>query len=181
MKRSFLTFVLLLLGAGTLHAQTQPRERELSNIEKFSAKSGTLIEKRFMDVGSVKSVKIRVLILTDLILNTRISGVRIEYEYSGRLGSDTKIAFLDPDEVVGLVKSIDVLKSKVFISAPDSYTEVQFNSRGGFEAGCYFGKGKWSTYLKLERFDSDSFVFLTPEDFDVLRDLLQQAKAKFSA
>jgi hypothetical protein len=166
---------------GIVQGQTQPRERELSNIEKFSAKSGTLLEKRFIDIGSLKSVKVRVLILTDMVSQARVSGVRLEYEHTSRLGSDTKIAFLDPDEVDGLIKSIDVLRRKVFISSPDSYTEVQFSSRGGFEAGCYFGSGKWSTFLKLERFDSDSFVFLKPEDFDVLHDLLMQAKAKFSS
>jgi hypothetical protein len=179
MKVSIFSFALVLISMSFGYGQTQPKERELSNIEKFSAKSGTLIEKKFIDIGSVKSVKVRVLRLTDLVSNARVSGVRMEYEHSGRLGSDTKIAFLDPDEVDGLVKSIDVLKTKVFVSSPDSYTEVEFNSRGGFEAGGFFGKGKWSTFLRLERFDRDSFVFLSPEDFDVLRDLLQQAKAKF--
>jgi hypothetical protein len=180
MKRSLLSFAFIALFMSLAYGQTQPKERELSNIEKFSAKSGTLIEKKFIDIGSVKSVKVRVLRLTDLVSNARMSGVRLEYEHSGRLGSDTKIAFLDPDEVDGLLKSIDVLKSKVFISNPDSYTEVEFNSRGGFEAGGFFSKGEWATFLKLERFDRDSFVFLKPEDFDVLKDLLQQAKAKFS-
>lgn len=179
MVRLILLLAVMLVFMTLAQAQTQPRERELSNIEKFSAKSGTLIEKKFIDIGSLKSVKVRVLKLTDLVSNARMSGVRLEYDHSGRLGSDTKIAFLDPDEVDGLLKSIDVLKSKVFLSNPDSYTEVEFNSRGGFEAGGFFSKGEWSTFLKLERFDRDSYVFLKPEDFDVLRDLLQQAKARF--
>jgi len=56
--------------------------------------------------------------------------------------------------------------------------QVSFKSRGGFEAGCFWSKASWSTYLKLEKYDKDSYVFLNKEDFPALLALLEQAKAK---
>jgi len=163
---------------GFAFSQSQTVDKEQSNIEKFSAKSGTLIEKQFVDVGRVKAIKVQLLVITDMIANAKISGVRMEYESSGRDSSDTKLAFLDQDEVDGLIQAINILKSKVLNTTKNNYTEIVFRSRSGFEAGAYFADGKWKTFVKLERFDKDSYVFLQPEDFDTLADLLQQAKQK---
>jgi retron-type reverse transcriptase len=159
-------------------SQNQTVDREQSNIEKFSAKSGTLIEKQFVDVGNLKGVKVQLFIITDMLSNSKASGLRMEYVATGRYSSDSKIAVLDQDELDGLIKSINILKTKVFNTTRDSYTEIIFRSRSGFEAGGYYSDGKWKTFMKLERFDKDSYIFLQPEDFDALAELLQQAKQK---
>jgi hypothetical protein len=169
---------LILSFTGVAHAQAQTVAREQSNIEKFSAKSGTLIEKQFVDIGTIKKVKIQLLTITDMIASAKISGVRMEYVSSGRYTSDTKVTFLDSDEVDGLIKSINILKTRVLNSTRDNYTEIVFRSRSGFEAGGYFSEGKWTTFVKLERFDKDSYVFMTPDDFDGLLMLLQQTKPR---
>src|ERR1051326_7279912 len=77
-------------------AQTAPKDQ--SNIEKFSAKSGTLIEKQFVDIGSLKQVKVQLLIITDMIVGSKVSGVRLEYVASSRYSSDTKVTFLRSEE-----------------------------------------------------------------------------------
>jgi hypothetical protein len=177
MKKSVITLAWVFLFFTVVYSQPQT-VREQSNLEKFSAKSGTLIEKQFVDLGHVKSVKVQLLIITDMIVNSKIVGVRMEYVASSRYSTDTKATFLDPDEIDGLIKSIGILKSRVLNSARDNYTEVVFRSRGGFEAGSYFSDGEWKTFVKLERFDKDSYVFMKPEDFDVLLSLLQQAKQR---
>jgi hypothetical protein len=174
MKNLSLAFTLLYAFSICTHGQTavqkQAAEREQSNIEKFSEKSGTLFERKFIDVGVVKSVKVQVMIITDMMSSAKISGVRFELEKAGQYSRSTKIAFLDKDEVDGLIKSLALLKSSVLTSTRDSYTEVEFKSRSGFSAG--------ATFMKLERFDSDSYAFLKPEDFDALTTLLQQAKSQ---
>jgi len=102
----------------------------------------------------------------------------MEYETLSRYSTDSKIAFLDQDEVDGLIRSINILKSKILNTTRDSYTEVVIGSRSGFEAGGYFEGGKWTTFIKLERFDKESYVFMKPEDFDRLLELLQLAKQR---
>lgn len=155
-------------------------EKQTTQAEQFSATAGTLIEKQFIDIGKVKGVTVQVIKFKDLNNGTSKSALRFEYEYKSSYSSDTKIATLDLDEIDGLIKSITNLKSSVFSSTRDVYTEVTFTSRTGFKAGAYYDvdKAKWVTFVKLEKFDSNSQVFLTTEDFATLQNLVEQAKAK---
>jgi hypothetical protein len=175
MKNIILLFAFI---ATTLFSFGQTKDQELSNAEKFSAKAGSLIQKEFLDIGTVKSSKIKIVKYTDLITATKQSALQFEYESVGKYTSDTKAAVLDADEIDGLIKSIKIIQEKIFPSTATNYTEVSFKSRGGFEAGCYWSKGNWSTYIKLEKYDKDSYVFLNKDDFPTLLAVIEQAKAK---
>lgn len=174
LKKTVLTLALSLITTAMTFGQS--KEQELSNADKFSAKAGTLIQKEFLDVGTVSKAKISVIHYKDLISSETVSAVRFEYEVATSYSTDTKIASLDADEIDGLIKSIKLMQEKVFLSTPTNYTEVTYKSRGGFEAGCYWSKGDWATYLKLEKFDSKSYVFLKKDDFPILLSLLEKAK-----
>lgn len=174
--KAILLLILIFLSVSIVFSQT--KEQELSNAEKFSGKAGTLIQKEFIDIGEIKGAKIKVIHYSDLIGETKTSSLRFESESVGKYTSSSKIAVLDSDEIEGLIKSIKIIQEKVFPSTPSSYSEVTFRSRGGFEAGCYWGKDKWETYLKLEKYDKDSYVFLGVEDFPALLALLEAAKLK---
>ena len=56
--RKLLFPVLALLTMMTTNAQT-PKETEQSNAEKFSARSGTLMQKEFSEVGNLKKCKVQ--------------------------------------------------------------------------------------------------------------------------
>jgi hypothetical protein len=98
---------------------------------------------------------------------------RVQISYS----TDTKRASLDSDEIDGLIKSIKMMQENVFNTSPTTYTEVTYKSRAGFEAGCFWKKGEWSTYLKLEKYDGKSYVFLKKDDFPNLLALLETASS----
>jgi hypothetical protein len=175
MKKLVIIFIAIL-AVNLSYGQTDTKDKELSNAEKFSSKAGTLIQKEFLDVGTIKKAEIKVIYYTDLISSETVSSVRFEYEVASSYSTDTKIASLDADEIDGLLKSIKMMQDKVFTSTPTNYTEVTYKSRGGFEAGCYWSKGDWSTYLKLEKYDGKSYVFLKKDDFPELLNLLEKAK-----
>lgn len=175
-KNTILAIALFLLTSTVNFAQT--KEQELSNAEKFSGKAGALIQKEFLEIGTVKGAKVSVIYFTDLITNTKQSALKFEYESVGKYTTDVKVAVLDADEVDGLIKSIKIIQDKIFPSTATNYTEVSFKSRGGFDAGCFWSKGNWSTYLKLEKYDKESYVFLGKNDFPTLLGLLEQAKTK---
>ena len=175
MKKVIIT---LSIGFICLFANAQTKEKDLSNAEVFSAKSGTLMQKEFVDIGTLKKCEIKVIYFTDLISNTKQSALKFEYEVASSYSTDTKAAILDPDEIDGLMKSIKLMQEKVIPTTPTNYTEVSYRSRGGFEAGCFTSKGTWSTYLKLEKYDSKSYVWLTIEDLATLYTYLEQSKAK---
>ena len=158
----------------------QTKEKELTQAEQFSSQAGTLIERQFIDIGNVKAVGVKVLKYKDLNTGTGKSALRFEFEYRNTYSTDTKIASLDADEIDGLIKSIKNLQSNVFPTTREIYTEVTFKSRTGFEAGAFYSpnKSKWSTYIQIEKFDRNSMVFLSIDDFATLLNLIEFAKAK---
>ncbi|OGF58347.1 MAG: hypothetical protein A2Y62_18610 [Candidatus Fischerbacteria bacterium RBG_13_37_8] len=129
------------------------------------------------DINNLLQVK--VLKLKDLNDGTTESALRLEY--------NKKIALLDSNEIDGLIKSLKNLQAKVFTSTRDTYTEVTFMSRAGFETGAYYDteKGKanalagWTGYMSLLRRDNDSTIYnLNTHNFATFLNLVEQAKTK---
>ena len=177
MKKIKLTLAILAISTLTFAQQAAKKEqdKEVSNAEKFSERAGTLIQNEFLDIGEIKKCKIQVSRYTDLISDQKSSAVRFEIEYSS---TGSKAALLDIDEIEGLMKSIKIIQNKIFPTVATNYTEINFKCRSGFQAGCYSKKDSWSSFLKLVRFDSNSYVFMDKEDLTKLYDILEQAKAK---
>ncbi len=177
MKR-ILLFSLLIVSAIQLNAQAASKEKEQSNAEIFSAKSGALMQKEFIDLDKIKSCEIQVIHFTDLISGSKESGLKFSMDVASSYSTDTKSAMLDSDEIEGLMKSIRLIQEKVLVTTPSTYTEVYYRSRSGFEAGCFTSKGSWSCYLKLEKYDSKSYVWINSEELTNLYTILEQAKLK---
>ncbi len=175
--RKMITVIMISFVGITSFGQ-QNNEKELSNAEQFSSKSGTLIQKVFYTIGTVKKCELQVIEYTDLISNTKQKALKLSYDVVSGYSTDTKTAVLDTDEIDGLMKSIKMMQEKVMLIVPVEYTEVSFKSRGGFEAGCFVSKGAWSSYLKLEKFDGKSYVWIDKDDLTTFYDLLSQAKVK---
>lgn len=178
LKQTILILVVLLSTISISYGQIETKSKEVSNAEKFSDKSGTLIQKEFLDVGDLKKCKIQLAKFEDLISNQKTSAVRFEYDYVSSYSSDTKLALLDADEIDGLIKSLKLIQEKIIPVSATNYTEVSYRSRSGFEAGCFSKKDSWNIYLKLERFDSKSYIFLDKDDLPKLLNLLETAKSK---
>jgi hypothetical protein len=177
-KKNLIIVAAVCLFSLQIFAQAPAKEKEQSNAEVFSAKAGTLMQKEFVEIGIIKKAKVQVLYYTDLISNTKTSALKFEVDVATTYSTDTKVAILDVDEIDGLMKSIKLMQDKVMLTVPTTYTEVYYRSRGGFEGGCFTSKGAWSCYLKLEKFDSKSYVWLDSEDLSTLYLLLEQAKSK---
>lgn len=177
-KRTLLIIIVSLTAINLSYGQNETKSKEVSNAEKFSDKSGTLIQKEFLDVGDLKKCKIQIAKYEDLISSQKTNAVRFEFDYVSSYSSDTKLALLDTDEIDGLIKSLKLIQEKVLPVPATNYTEVSYRSRSGFEAGCFSKKDSWSIYLKLERFDSKSYIFLDKDDLPKLLTLLESAKAK---
>ena len=178
LKKTILIIVTILSTINFTYGQNETKTKEVSNAEKFSDKSGTLIQKEFTDIGDLKKCKIQIAKFEDLISNLKTSAVRFEYSYVSSYSSDTKLALLDADEIDGLIKSLKLIQEKVIPVSATNYTEVSYRSRSGFEAGCFSKKESWNIYLKLERFDSNSYIFLDIDDLPKILTLLDTAKSK---
>ena len=177
-KKNLIIAAAVCLFSLEIYAQAPTKEKEQSNAEAFSARAGTLMQKEFIEIGTVKKAKVQVVYYTDLISNIKKSALKFEYDFVSSYSTDTKVAVLDLDEIDGLMKSIKLMQDKVMLTIPANYTEVYYRSRGGFEGGCFTSKGAWSCYLKLEKYDSNSYVWLESADLTTLYRMLEQSKAK---
>jgi hypothetical protein len=177
MKTKIITVTMTILMSITMIAQ-QKQEAPQSKAETFSQKSGTLIQKEFERMGFIAKCQFSVVTYTDLITQEKAKAVKIEHEHVGKYNTDTKIAVLDSDELDAFIKSLKLIIESISKTNPVNYTEVTFRSRGGFEAGAYYAKEKWSYYMKLEKFDSDSYVFLEEADIKAMLAILELCKTK---
>lgn len=177
--KPFLLLVSCLLWTVTTQAQDVPKERAQSQAEEFSTQAGTLMQKEFVVIGEVKGLKLKVLKMTDLLTKKSVNALRFEFDYKATYGSDTKIAVIDKDEVAALESSLTMMKATIMPTTMANYTEVTFSSRSGFQAGCFneAGKAEWSPFVKVEKYDGKSYVFLKAEDIDALLQLVQAAKS----
>lgn len=154
----------------------QVKDKSISKTDEFSAKSGTLIKKTFIDISNIKGesgrnyCKIQVLNLTDLITTAKLSAVKFE--------NDKRSNSVDADELDALIKSIKIIKEKVITTIPTTYTEVEYFSRGGFSAGCFSKDSSWTFYIKIDKYFGDSYVFLETSKIDELITSLETAKTK---
>ena len=67
---------------------------------------------------------------------------------------------------------------KIFPSTATNYTEDNFKSRSGFVAGCFSEKKSWTAFMKLDKYDSNSYVWMEKDDLTQLLTLIEQAKPK---
>ena len=194
MKSIFLAIVLLCsLGvaqaraqqaqmqqAQTQQTQTQPSpisqsgNNEVdpySNAEKFADSAGRLVRKEYIGFGHILTYNIQVIHLTDLVNGTRRNALRF-------INTQNQEAYLDEDEVAALSISMYTISEKVLSTTPANYTEVKYRSRSGFEAGCFYDKGAWQTYLRMKRHDDATMIVMKKSDFAVFLQILDNVKAK---
>jgi len=178
MKYLFVFSMVVLLSFCNTFSQDLNKKQSQSEIEGFTSQDGILLQKEFIDVGEFKKCKINIAIFTDLLANISKKGIRFEYEVKGKYSNDTKIAFLDVDEIDALIKSITIIKENVLPQIKNNYTEIQYTSRGGFIAGCYWSDKSWTGFMKIEKYDKDSYMWFKSTEFDQLLTVLNNAKLK---
>jgi hypothetical protein len=179
MKTLFVVLTIVL-AVSSAHAQTQALAApvlDLTNLEDFSSRSGTLIQREFTRVGEFSSpFRVDVVKVTDLMDKRSVQGVRISANVGA--GSTRDSAFIDADEIDSLIRSIALMKSSAFSTTPDNFTDLAYRTRGGLALGALYANKRWNIYLRLDRFDPKSSVNIDQNDLETLRDLLTQAKER---
>lgn len=177
--KKFLLSISLIVFPISIFSQDLKKDIEPTKSEKFSQRSGTFLQKDFIDIGSIGGTEIKVLNIKDLNNNESNSSVRFEKQAYGTY-SDSYINAIDKDEVDGLIISIKNIIENVLKTTPSTYTEVTYSSRSGFNLGSYFEakKSKWVIFFKIEKNTSKSMGILSESDLQSLLALLEHAKSK---
>lgn len=172
------TLILAVLFT-TLNLRSQNGESpsQLSSSEKFSSRTGVLIQRKFIPVASVQKLEVEILHIKDLINLDSTSTVRIKYDVVSSYSSDTKITALEKDEIEDVIKAMRMIIDDVYSSAPSKYSEITYQSQSGLQIGCFWSdqKKKRTTFIQLEKSDTKSFVVLKKEDFIQLIQTLAKA------
>jgi len=168
---------MLVFASSLAHSQALPPPiPELTNVEEFSSRSGTLIQREFTRIGEFTGVRVDVVKVSDLIGKTSIQGVRISANAGASAARDT--VFLDADELDTFLKATALMKAAAFSTTPDSFTDVTYRSRGGITIGAVYANKRWNPYLRLDRFDQKTSLSVDQSEIESLRDLIAHVKER---
>ena len=136
-----------------------------SKLESMSDRSGVLYKNEYTDIGylptfqNLSKMYVRVLRITDLKTNLTVSGIKVQV--------DNSFAFLDQDEIDGLILALDKMKEMATLPAPANHTEYVFISRVGFQVMIWSNEKKeWNFNVELNKY---SLGGLIPFGHDVER------------
>lgn len=180
MKKIALILLTLSISLVSFAQDKEQENKSESKTLEFMSKGGSLIKKEFYDLGSVKGVKCQVLIITDLLSDTKMGCLRLETRYSGSSysSSQTYIGTLDYDEIGDCLASIDYIRDNIIPSTPSTYTETTYKTRDNIEVGAYYSdkSAKWIAYVYTKNYTSRSAEFFDSESLLSLSELMQTAK-----
>jgi hypothetical protein len=93
----------------------------------------------------------------------KVKGLRLEVSKQEKYTENSKIVFLDMEEIEALTKAIDYLSSKLTEYAKEerSYTEIEYTSNDGLQIGFAQEKLKQTLYLQIGKV---SPIMMLPRD-----------------
>lgn len=179
MKKAIAYQLMFLFVSMTVFAQDTKKEAETvkTKMDIFASKTGTIV--KFLDYnlsgikgsyGTNTETRIR------KITSGTVSGYFFQIEKAGQYSSSK--ASIDYNDLLELIKAVKTLKVEVdadLATNPD-YLENKFTTVDGFQVGYYINKGKVAWYIKLEKYGSDSSVFIP--NSDLILAAFEEGKAK---
>ena len=150
-KISILMVLGLLLGSNSIQAKSLKDQVPVTKtkLEKFSARTGTVIIQGFEEIGSVygldnTNITIKSKEFINVSTGKKEYGITIEVKSESR--GDT--SFIDYDEIDSLIKGIDYI-SKVDTSAT-KFTNFQadYKTKGNFKISTFNKESKITTFSK---------------------------------
>lgn len=181
--KKFLLAALFMFALNVASAQQEnAKEESKSETLEFLKQDGACYKKEFYDLGKVKGVDCQVLIVTNVVDNTKIGCLRLKTTYSSSVGKDDYIGTLDYSEIDACIKSLEYIKN-VIQSQPEIYTEIEYKTNDGIEIGAYYStkgtfvtKQGWTAYVYTKSYTSRSAEYFEPTNIDTLIETLQNAK-----
>jgi hypothetical protein len=171
--------ISIIFGGLLIFCQLSAQNIDTLSTDMFISLPGVLIEKRFISIGNVDEIDVRLIIAKDLVTGNVKNAIRMEYLIQGEIVSHPKISNIESNEIDGLISAINIINNELLIDSSDDFKEITFKCKSGLVLGAFFNVGnkKWSTYIQLDRNDPKSTVNIGKEEFDYFVVLLKKAKA----
>jgi hypothetical protein len=178
MKKVIFVITAIFITSLGFAQEISDKEKTDSKALEFMSNGSSLIKKEFYDLKSVKGVKCQVLIITNILQNSKMGCLRLETRYTGYSTSDTYIGTLDYDEIDDCIKSINYIKDNLLISTPSVYTETEYRTRDRIEVGAYYNEKQsvWKAYVYTKSYTSRSAEYFDASSLASLAEVMEQAK-----
>jgi hypothetical protein len=167
MRKGLFMIAILILSSG---AFGQALEKALTNTDKFSTKSGNLIEKDFNTIITFKRMDLQIMKVVNHTTGDSLKSLRLEYYYRSATNSyltETKVGTVDKEELPDLIIAAKEMEEKHFKNTYKNYKEVGYKCNSDLKIGGYVDTGKsniWVRYIKLEN-HNDSYVYFNRAEF----------------
>jgi len=174
--KAILFCAVLLLAATAMRSQVIPTPLvDETNLEQFTSRTGTVIQRELTRLGDVAGLRVDLVRASDLLEKSSMTGVRLS-RFIPTGSREENTVFIDADEVGPLMRAIDVMKGTAFASSPDNFTDLVYRTRGGFTLGALYANRRWTGFIRLDRFDPRTALYLEESDFETLKTLLAKAR-----
>jgi hypothetical protein len=172
MKKISLCF-LLVLGLQISRAQVV-----FSPSEVFAARKGTILEKRFDEVGKIGFLNIQIEYITDLTTNDKLQCIRFDIQVPNTTAGPS--ALLDSDEVNEVISFVKYISTNVITRPPvDPNTEISFTSKYDIQVGCFWqGNTGWTLFLRTDSKNPATETDILQGDINGLLKTLRLATAQ---
>lgn len=154
------------------------QKKSESKTVDFLAENGVFIKKEFYDLSKVKTIEFQVLVLSNLMNDTKMGCLRLKTKEYKTYSTQSYTGTLDSDEIDACLQCLNMLKDKVILSTPTVYTETEYKTRDGVKIGAYFdlSKNKWTTYVQTKSYTDNSLVFVDTDNIPEIISRLEEAK-----
>jgi hypothetical protein len=148
MKKNCL-FLLLAFGISNTYAQNAISS-SISPSEAFEQRKGTILEKRFDEVGKVGFLNIQIEYMYDLTTSDKMQCIRFDIQLAN--GTSGPSALLDSNEVNGILRFLNYINMDITNRPPvDPNTEVSYTDAYNLQIGCFWQKANgWVVYLRTD-------------------------------
>ena len=170
-------FTCLLMVTSYTCSYGQDAKSEETKIDAFASKTGTII--KFIDY-ELPNIKLTMGAFAETKVRILISGSDTLYFYQIEKATQysTKKASIEYSDLLEVIKALILLKeaSLTDLAMKSDYLENKFVTEDGAQIGYYVSDGAIKWYIKLEKYGSDTTIFIN--DFALIEAAFNGAKTK---
>ena len=170
-------FTCLLMVTSCTFFYGQDAKSEETKIDAFASKTGTII--KFIDY-ELPNIKLTMGAFAETKVRILISGSDTLYFYQIEKATQysTKKASIEYSDLLEVIKALILLKeaSLTDLAMKSDYLENKFVTEDGAQIGYYVSDGAIKWYIKLEKYGSDTTIFIN--DFALIEAAFNGAKTK---
>lgn len=177
--KNYIILILSFFVFSSSFAQDAKKEieKEKTKMDAFASKTGTIMKFVDFNLSGIKQsygklIETRIRKVSSGTLSTYFFQIVKTGQYSNPTAS------IEYNDLIEVIKAIQPLKTDVEkdVATNPDYLENKFTTVDGFQVGYYISKGKATWFLKLEKYGSDSSVFI--DNVNQIEQYFEEAKNK---